>query len=192
MQTWRAIESLRWIGLISLWVILITGAVPVFKRASSLKQSVSQLWALDSQKHTAISIILTICGAGMCASALGWLIPTYQLWPGMYPIIIAGYLALLAVAWFPIHVGPGEHSLLHPHFVGGAIAATGATIGYMCILLAPTEIPRVSYYMTIIALVYSVTWPAFMLRGVRNYFIVLEGTLVLLFVTVVTTLALVR
>jgi hypothetical protein len=83
---------------------------------------------------------------------------------------------------------PGEHSLIHPHFVGGAVAACGAVVGYLIILLTGTALPQGSRYATVAALVYSALWPIFFLPGVRKYFIVLETILIALFTAVIITL----
>src|SRR4051812_18342422 len=97
-------------------------------------QSVSQTWSLSTKGHLLISIVLTVFGAGLCAFIVGWLVPTYVLWPGMYAVTLAGYLAVLGIAWFPITEKPGEHSFRHPHFIGGAVAACGAIVAYTSIL----------------------------------------------------------
>jgi len=190
MQDWQAIESLRWVGLLSLAAILVSGIMPVLTTANNPSQSVSQTWASNRQSHLAISIMLTVFGAGFCASIVGWLIPTYHLWVGMYLVTLAGYVALLGVAWFPMADSPGEHSLRHPHFIGGAAAACGAIVGYASVLLAGGGIPRLGYYVTVVALIYSALWPSFFLRRVRKYFMVLEGILVVLFVAVAIALML--
>ena len=188
MQSWQTIEYLRWAGIVSLAVIVISGAIPVFRTVTRPGQSVSQTWSSDTRGHRLISIILTVFGAGLCAFMVGWLIPTYQLWPGMYAITLVGYLAILGVAWFPMTEGPGEHSFWHPHFIGGAVTACGAIIGYTAILLANADIPPFSYRLTLIALLCTAAWPLFFLREVRNYFIVLEVIVVMLFMAVIAAL----
>jgi hypothetical protein len=188
MQSWHAVESLRWVGVVSLSVILLFGILPILKAANDPSQSASQTWAFDEWGHRLISIILTVFGAGFCAFLIGWLIPIYHLWVGMYSITLAGYLAILGIAWFPMVNNPGEHSVWHPHFIGGVAAACGAIIGYSAILLATPDIPRLSYYITVVALLYSAAWPAFFLRSFRRYFKPLEGILVVLFVTVIASL----
>ena len=87
MQHWPTIEYLRWKGLVSLLVILVGGAIPVLGSVTSPSQSVSQLWASSRQKHLSTSILLTIFGAGFCGWLAAWLIPNYQLWPGMYVVV---------------------------------------------------------------------------------------------------------
>lgn len=188
MQSWQAIESLRFVGIISLLIVVVSGAMPVFQTITSLSQSVSQTWTANESTRRLISVVLTIFGAGICAFMAGWLIPTYQLWPGMYLVILLGYIAVLGIAWVPMTESPGEHSFKHPHFVGGAAAACGAIIGYAAILLANGDVPQTSYYITLAALIYTAMWPLFLLRGVRNYFIVLEVILVLFFVAVIAAL----
>lgn len=190
MQHWQAVESLRWVGVFSLAVIIATGIVPVLKMVKSPSQSISQLWASAEKHHRFISIVVSIFGAGLSAHIIGWLIPTYQLWAGMYLVALVGYLAILGVAWFPMVESPGEHSLRHPHFVGGAIVAYGAVVGYLIILLAGTAIPQVSRVATAIALAYSAMWPVFFFPGIRKYFLVLETILIALFVAVITSLTL--
>lgn len=188
MNKWHAVESLRWVGLLSLTIIIATGIVPMLKMVNSPSQSISQLWASAEKHQRLISIIVTVFGAGLSAYIIGWLIPTYQLWVGMYLIALAGYMAILVVAWLPMAKGPGEHSLRHPHFIGGAVVAYGAVAGYLVILLTGIAIPRGSYNTAVIALVYSALWPIFFLSGVRKYFMVLETILIVLFIAVITTL----
>ena len=171
-------------------VILVGGTIPVLGSVTSPSQSVSQLWASSRQKHLATSILLTIFGAGFCGWLAAWLIPNYQLWPGMYVVVALAYVATLGVAWFPLSDKPGEHSLRHPHFIGGATVTYGVVMGYIVILLAHGKIPPVSHGLAIAALVYSAAWPTFFLRGIRNYFIVLEILLVLLFSAVMIALTL--
>jgi hypothetical protein len=190
MQDWQAVESLRWLGILSLGAVLLWGILPALQAATSPKQSVSQIWASNTRSHRIISVLLTIFGAGFCTFLAGWLIPTYQLWAGMYPATFAGYVAVLGVAWFPMADSPGEHSLWHPHFIGGAAGACLAMLGYASILLANADIPRLSHHLTVVALLYSATWPIFFLRSVRKYFMILEGILAALFVAVITALTL--
>jgi len=190
MQSWHAIESLRWIGLLSLAAILAASIGPVIKSVSSAGQSISQLWAAAEKHHLLISVVLTVGGAGLCAYILGWLIPTYKLWPGMNFVALAGYLAILAVAWFPMIEAPGLHSWRHPHFIGGAVVAYGAVVGYLVILLSGTGIPHPSRIIAVIALAYSAFWPVLFLPGIRNYFMILETILVVLFIAVIATLTL--
>jgi hypothetical protein len=188
MNNWHAVESLRWVGLLSLTIIIATGIVPMLKMVNSSSQSISQLWASAEKHQRLISVIVTVFGAGLSAYIIGWLIPTYQLWVGMYLIALAGYSAILVVAWLPMTKGPGEHSLRHPHFIGGAVVAYGAVAGYLVILLTGIAIPRGSYNTVVIALIYSALWPIFFLSGVRKYFMVLETILIVLFIAVITTL----
>ncbi len=188
MRNWQAIESLRWVGLCSLAVIIAAGIGPILKMVESPGQSISQLWAAAEKHHKLISIIMTIFGAGLSAYVICWLIPTYRLWPGMYVVALISYIALLGVSWFPMVESPGEHSLRHPHFVGGAIVAYGAVIGYLVILLTGTAIPQGSRAVTVAALVYSALWPIFFLPDVRKYFIILETILIALFIVVIGAL----
>jgi hypothetical protein len=171
-----------------LTAIIAAGIVPILKMINSPSQSISQLWASAEKHHRLISVTVTIFGAGLSAYIIGWLIPTYQLWTGMYLVALVGYVAILGVAWFPMVESPGEHSLRHPHFIGGAIVAYGAVVGYLIILLTGNAVSQWSRAITIAALVYSALWPIFFLPGVRKYFLILETVLVALFVAAITAL----
>lgn len=188
MQNWHAIEGLRWAGPFSLAGIIVCGTIPALKTLKSPGQSISQSWAIVGKQRWFTSAALTVFGAGLSASVIGWLVPTYKLWAGMYLVTSLSYLACLTVAWFPMMEKPGEHSYWHPHFIGGATVAYGAVAGYAIILLAGAPIPPISRYLTVSALIYSALWPIFFHRAVRKYFIYLEITLVALFMSVVTSL----
>lgn len=101
---------------------------------------------------------------------------------------LVGYVAILGVAWFPMVESPGEHSLRHPHFIGGAVVAYGVVASYLIILLTGTTASHGSRGITAAALVYSALWPVFFLPGVRKYFLILETILVALFVAVIAAL----
>lgn len=183
-------DALQWFGIISLGVIVIFGAAPLLRKPFDPTESVSQSWGGMPSTHRLLGIILTLFGAGFCAFLTGWLIPVYHLPTFMYGLTAVAYLALLSIAWIPITEKPGEHSLRHPHFVGGALGATGITISYMAILISQPTVPPVSRFLTIVALIYSLCWPLFFLRPARRAFLILECLFVLLFVLVICALTL--
>lgn len=184
----HAIEPLRWKGLVSLLVLVVFGSLPLFRVPHNNEQSISQLWALDTRARVPLGIIFSVFGAGFCLFLAGWLIPTYALWPGMYAIVGAAYVGLLFVVWVPLHHAPGAHSLKHPHFIGGALTACTAVVGYGIILLSNAPLPLAATVATVVALAYSLFWPAFFLPKVRTYFLPLEMILVGCFVLVILTL----
>ena len=181
-------EPLRWLGVLSLGIILAAGLWPLKGRLfDDPGRSVSQSWSAV-RKPRLLGTLLTVAGAGLCAFIVGWLTPMYRLGPLMYVLAAVGFLGLLAVAWVPIAERPGEHSLKHPHFIGGVAAANVAVVAYILIICAAPKVPPISYNLAVIALIFSASWPVFFVKGVRSYFLVLEGVFVLLLVAVMLLL----
>lgn len=184
------IESFRWLGLVALAGMLLTALLLLLTQKFDPSRSVSQSWSRSRRAYIFMGASVTVFGAMLTASLLWWTIPTYHLPALMYPLVTLAYLALLVIAWVPMFEKPGEHSLLHPHFISGGIVATGAAIGFLLILLARPAVPPVSYGAALIALAYGSLWPLFMTERWRRYFLVLEIGMVLMFVLVTVALTL--
>lgn len=184
-----AIEELRWLGVIALSGMLATALLLLVTQQFDPSSSVSQSWSRSKRAFLFMGISMSVFGALLCVSLLGWTIPHYGLPVLLYPLVLLAYLALLVIAWVPMVEKPGEHSWLHPHFLGGGVVATGALVGFLLILQASPPVPPVSYWLTVLALAYGLLWPVFMLEKVRKYFLVLEIGLVLMFVQVTVALA---
>jgi hypothetical protein len=190
MSIGHVYEGLQWAGVASLVAIVSFGVLPLFRKPFDPSGSVSQSWGETERTHRTMGVVLTVFGAGFSAFVIGWLVPTYHVAPFMYYITAAAYLGLLAVGWVRIVERPAEHPVHHPHFVGGVAGATGIALYYAAALLAHPALPPVSRHLTIIAFAYSVCWPLFFLKRIRNYFLILECLFVLLFVLVVLSLTL--
>lgn len=186
----QPIESLRWLGVVALAGMLAAALLVLLTQQFDASRSVSQSWSRSRRAYVFMGVSVTVFGALLVVSLMGWTIPHYGLPWLMYPLVSLAYLALLVIAWVPMIEKPGEHSLLHPHFVGGGIVATGAAIGFLLILLAKPAVPALSFWITVAALSYGALWPLFMTRHLRRYFLVLEIGLVLMFMAVTTTLTL--
>lgn len=188
MQVGQVNEALQWAGVVSLCAIVLFGVLPLLRGPFDPARSVSQSWGETRRTHLALGVVLTVFGAGFCAFFAGWLIPTYNLPAFMYVVTAAAYLAVLVVAWVRIVEKPAEHPIHHPHFVGGMVGATGIAFSYVTILLTASPLPQISRNLILIALIYSICWPLFFLRRVRDYFLILECLFVFLFVIVVLSL----
>lgn len=188
MEPLSPIEPLRWVGVAALCGMLLAALALQLTERFDSSRSVSQVWARSRRSYIFTGVSMSVFGALLCLSLVGWHIPAYRLPTLMYPLVALAYLALLAIAWVPMTEKPGEHSLLHPHFLGGAFVATGAIVGFACILLARPAVPTASYWSTAVSLAYASMWPLFMTVRLRRFFLLLEIGLVLLFVLVVTAL----
>lgn len=150
--------------------------------------SVSQVWAHSRRSYLLMGIIMSVFGLIFCVSMLYWLLPTYRLATIMYPLVMASYIALLFIAWVPMKEKPGQHSMMHLHFLGGGFVATGALIGFLVIVSARPMVPPVSYWLAVAAIPYTAAWPLFMSAWLRQYFLVLEIGMVIFFALVITAM----
>lgn len=183
-----ATELLRWLGVAALLGMVLTAVAVQMRERFDASRSASQAWSRSRRSYLLTGVSMTLCGAVLCLSMMAWLIPHYGLSALMYPLVGLAYVALLAVAWVPIAEKPGEHQLSHPHFIGGAVVATGAVVGFLCILSAEPAVPVVSFWLSVVALAYTVLWPVFFVARLRRYFLLLEIGIVMWFVSVITAL----
>lgn len=184
----QPLTALQWVGVASLCVIVLAGVVPLIGRPFDPSSSVSQSWGERQRFSVLMGMVLTVFGAGFCLFIVGWLTPAYGLPHWMYYVAAVAYLGILGVAWVRIVDKPAEHPVHHPHFLGGIAGASAITASYATLLFWASSVPRLSYYLTLIAFAYSLCWPLFFLPRVREYFLVLECMFVFLFVLVILSL----
>lgn len=161
----------RWIGLISLLLILIAGVVPVLLAPKRLHGTVSQAWA--GVPRWIVGPVMTLGALGVCAGIAGWIIPTYALPTFMYGVVALAFVAMLFIAWVPMHEAPGEHGLVHAHFIGGAGLATLAVVS-LGTVVASDLVPAGIRILGGAGAGIAACWPVLYLTNLKRYFMVAE------------------
>lgn len=185
------IPDLRWLGLASILVIILASAIPLLGKPLDWQDSVSHSWVGSRRKWLTLATLLTIGGTGLCVSLALWAVPHYDLPVLLYGIIALAYAGMLAVAWVPMTDRPGEHSMLHGHFLGGSALATLAIIALASVIWFGTDVRSATRIASFIALLFAASWPLLFISPARRIFLALESliamsflaALVLLFVT---------
>ena len=99
----------------------------------------------------------------------------------MYAIILAAYIAFMAVAWLPMTDRPGEHSYLHGHFLGGSALATLAIAAMATVALFGSNVPVETRVVCGAAMVLAAGWPLLFIGPARRIFLAFESLIAVTF-----------
>jgi len=124
----------------------------------------------------------------MCTGLIVWSIPHYHLPELMYGVVAVAYVALMGVAWVPMTEKPGEHSYLHPHFLGGATLATLAIVAMVSVTWFGLGVPTPARVLSFSAMVLAACWPLLFFSPARRVFLVFESLIALAFLGTLTLL----
>lgn len=174
-------SDLRWLGLASTVAAVIAAAVPLLGKPLDWQNSVSYSWAGSRRQFFVLAVVMSLAGAGMCAGLMGWVIPHYHMPALMYGVTAVAYVALMGVAWVPMTDKPGEHSYLHPHFVGGAVLATLAIVAMASVAWFSMNVTTATRLLSLLAVVLAGCWPLLFFSPARRVFLILEGLIALTF-----------
>lgn len=182
-------DFLRPLGAVCTTLIVVVAAVIQFTGPFEPGNSVSQAWSRSKFCRLLMAFVLTFAGAGLCLYIIKWVIPEYNLAHWMYWLAGLGYVAVLAIAWIPITEKPGDHAWFHPHFLGGAFAATGGAIALLSIVFAHPPVPTFSRIISIIGFAICAAWPVAFLPKVIRYFLIFEIAVAMSFSAAMVALA---
>lgn len=175
------ISDLRWLGLVSTVTAVVAAGVPLLGKPLDWQNSVSYTWAGSRRQFLVLAVVMSLAGAGMCAGLIAWVIPHYHMPALMYGVTVVAYIALMGVAWVPMTDKPGEHSYLHPHFVGGATLTTLAIVAMASAAWFGVNVPPAARVLSILAVVLAACWPLLFFSPARRAFLLLESLIALTF-----------
>jgi hypothetical protein len=182
------ILDLRWLGIVSMVVIVMAAAVPPLSGPLDWRDSVSRTWTRSRRKWLVLAVLMSLAGTGLCVSLAWWVVPHYHLSALMYRVIAAAYLAFMGVAWIPMTDRPGEHSYWHGHFLGGTVLATLAVVAMAGVLWSGMGVSPVARMLCWVSMVLAAGWPFLFFSSARRMFLVLESVIALAFLVAVTML----
>lgn len=165
----------RWLGLISIVVIIATAATPLFGGQLDWRDSLSRSWTGSRRTWLIMAAIMSVAGTGVCTSLALWAIPYYQLPAIMYGIIGVAYAAFMGVAWMPMAERPGEHSYWHGHFLAGSIVATLAFVAMAVIVCVGKALPPIAWVVCALSMILTAGWPLLFFKPARRIFLPLES-----------------
>jgi hypothetical protein len=182
------ILDFRWLGLISIVLIVGAAGVTLFRGPLNWQDSVSYSWARSYRRWLMLAAVMSLAGTGICASLVFWVVPYYHLPVLMYGVVAAAYVAFMAVAWIPMKDRPGQHSYWHGHFLGGSVLATLAIIAMAMVVLNGVNVPILVRVVSFIAMVFAACWPLLFFSPAKRMFLVLESLIALTFSTAIVLL----
>jgi hypothetical protein len=175
------ISDLRWLGLASTVIAVVAAGVPLLGKPLDWQNSVSYSWTGSRRKFLILAVVMSFAGAGMCAGWIEWIIPHYHLPALIYGVVAIAYIALMGVAWVPMTDKPGDHSYLHPHFVGGAALATLAIVAMASVAWFGVNVPVAARVLSFSAMILAACWPLLFFSPARRAFLLLESLIALTF-----------
>jgi hypothetical protein len=169
----------RELGLVSMIIFVAAAGLPLLGEQIDWQNSVSYTWARTRRRFVIVGLVMSVAVTLICASFWFWLVPHYRLPFFTYPLIVAAYTASIGVLWVPMHERPGEHSIRHLHFLGGAILATLAAIFLATVVWGGANVPSTLRFVCVIAMLLAALWPLLFITPARQRFLVGESLIAL-------------
>ena len=181
------VELLRWVGPLVMLLVVAGGIWALLKYKLGKDSSISSHISEDRNLYVVMGLLLTFGGALFYLFIAFWLVPTYNLHPITFVLLIVAFIAQLGLAWVP------ENRRFHTlHFISAAVVAVSMIILLGILRLSLHALPPISSVFVVAASISALIYLVYFIvsKGSLRNFLIYECFFIGLFATTIFALAL--